>query len=265
MPLNDFHIQIATAFPNQKKVSSGRGLTLLGEIAIGREVKTAFIKVLSLENLAKEALCAVLARKLRLPVQQPYYVSMSNTIYHQQGNIDSVAFGLQNDMTPAFRLNNIQGIENELYKWPDLLSSAVFDEWIANRDRIPNNMVYEKSGVFWLYDHDDAFPGYVSPSSPVNPQLLALAAKDKSEFELFKVREDAMKMVDEYKSLNWNEIYTYLRTEELPQTKQYFMKYINFLKARIPEMRSILSQDIGIKQTEFPFRTETKQPKESES
>lgn len=265
MPLNDFHIQIATAFPHQEKVSSGRGLTLLGEIGVGQDRKRAFIKILSFENIAKEALCAVLARKLHLPVQQPYYVSMSNTEYHQQGNIDSVAFGLQNDMTPSFRLNSIQGIENELYKWPDLLRSAVFDEWIANRDRIPNNMVYEKSGVFWLYDHDDAFPGYVNPSTPINPQLLELVARDKSEFELFKVREDAMQIVNEYETLDWHEIYTYLRTEDVPQTKQYFAKYINFLKARIPEMRSILSQDLGIKQTEISFSTMSMQTKESKS
>jgi hypothetical protein len=265
MPLNDLHIQIATAYPDLKPVASGKGKTLLGDISTGREIKKAFIKLLSVEDIAKEALCAVLARKLHLPVQQPYYVSMINTEFDGHGNMESVAFGLLYDLTPSFRLNNIQGVETELYNWPDLLRSAVFDEWIANRDRIPNNMVFEKNGLFWLYDHDEAFPSYVSVSTPVNPQLLAINAKNRSEFELYKIREDAMKIVDEYMEINWDEIYELLRIDEISGAKNYFMKYINFLRARLPEMRNILTQDLGIKQAEFAFKKLTEEPKESES
>jgi hypothetical protein len=114
MPLNDLRIQIATAYPNLEKVSSGRGVTLFGSIQTDQGVKKAFVKLLSIENIAKEALCAVLARKLHLPVQQPFYVSMVNTEYSGRSNIENIAFGSLNDRTPSFKLNSSQGIEEEL-------------------------------------------------------------------------------------------------------------------------------------------------------
>ena len=257
--LNDPSIKLATAFPDQEKISSGKGLTLLGDIVgEGDERKRAFIKVLSIENIAKEAICSVLARHLHLPVQQAFYVSMINTEYSGQGNVEDVAFGMLNDRMPSLRLTNTQGIEDKLLKWPDLLRAAVFDEWIANRDRIPNNMVYERSDLFWLYDHDDAFPSYVRPATPVNPQLLAIAAKGKTEFELFKIRDDAMRIVGDYKLIDWDQIYIYLNISTIPSARFFFDKYVSFLKERLLEFRNILTLDLQIKQSELFLNTRNK-------
>jgi len=260
MGLHELGIKIATALPDQQKIPSGRGTTLLGDIIPeGHPRNSAYIKIQSIENIAKEALCAVLARSIKLPVQQPFYINMLHTEFAGQGNVENIAFGLLNDRMPASRIVSLQGIEGKLAKWPDLLKAAVFDEWIANRNRIPNNIVYERGDLFWLYDHDDAFPDSVTPSTAINSQLLALASQGKSEFELFKLRNDSMKIIEELHTIDWHQIFERLNVKILKSAIRYFDKYIHFLKQRLPELRTIISQDLQIKQSEFTF-TRSEQP-----
>lgn len=254
MSLNSPRIEIATASINLSEVSSGKGkgVTLLGDIHTDRGSKIAYVKLLGLEGIAREAICSVLARILHLPVHQGYYVSLVHSQYHNQaGNLESLAFGTLNDSTRLYRMRDLSGFETELLKWPDLLKSAVFDEWIANGDRLPNNMAFEKGGVFWLFDHDEAFPGHVSASTPVGSQLLALLSKDKAELELHRIRNQALDIVKSYEQINWDEVYSFVRVKEVTSLEKYFEKQIKFLKARIPEMRNILTQDLGIKQKDF--------------
>jgi hypothetical protein len=254
MSLNNPRIEIATAYPNLEEISvgKGKGVTLLGDIHTDQGVKLAFVKLLSLEGIAREAISSVLARKLHLPVRQGYYVSLVNTRFHSQsGNVESLAFGALYDFTRLFRLADLPSFETELLKWPELLKSAVFDEWIANGDRLPNNMAFEQGNVFWLFDHDEAFPGHVSAGTAVSSQLLSLLAKDKAELALHRIRNEALEVVKSYEKIDWDEIYRGVRAKEFKSLEKYFVKQINFLKARIPEMRNILTQDLGIKQAEL--------------
>jgi hypothetical protein len=169
----------------------------------------------------------------------------------QTGNVEGLAFGCMREFGLLLRLKDLASYEIELLKWPELLKSAVFDEWVANGDRLPNNMAFEKGGVFWLFDHDEAFPGHVGASTPVSSQLLALLAKDKAEFELHRIRNQAMEVVKSYEQVDWDEIYSGVRATEFKSLEKYFVKQIKFLKARILEMRNILTQDLGIKQAEL--------------
>lgn len=252
MSLNNPRIEIATAYPDVSKVDSGKGITLLGDISTDEGRKPAFLKLLSLEGIAREAMCSVLARRLHLPVRQGYYVSLGNTPFlRQAGNIEGLAFGCMHGFAPLFRLRDLPSFETALLRWPDLLKSAVFDEWIANEDRLPNNMAFERGGIFWLFDHDEAFPGHVSPNTPVRSQLLILLAKDKTEIDLHRIRNQALDIVKSYENINWDEIYSDVRAKEFKILDSYFVRQINFLKARIPEMRTILTHNLGIKQTEL--------------
>lgn len=254
MSLNNPRIEIATAYPNLKEISlgKGKGVTLFGDIQTDQGAKVAYVKLLSLEGIAREAICSVLGRKLSLHIRQGYYVGLGNTQFHAlAGNLESLAFGSLYDFTRLSRLKELSSFETHLLNWPDLLKSAVFDEWIANGDRLPNNMAFEKGGVFWLFDHDEAFPGHVSASTPVGSQLLALLSKDKTELELHRIRNQALDIVKSYEQINWDEVYSCVRVKEVTSLEKYFEKQIKFLKARIPEMRNILTQDLGIKQKDF--------------
>ncbi|MES2672918.1 MAG: HipA family kinase [Pseudomonadota bacterium] len=254
MSLNNPRTEIATAYPDLSKDNSahGKGVTLLGDISTDQGRIRAFVKLLSPEGIAREAICSVLAKMLHLPVRQGYYVDLGSTQFHRQaGNVEGLAFGCMRGFTPLFRLKDLPSFESDLLKWPELLRSAVFDEWIANGDRLPNNMAFERGNVFWLFDHDEAFPGHVGPNTPVCPQLLALVAKNKTELDLHRIRNQALAFVRGYESINWEEVSHCVRATEVKFLERYFVKQINFLKARIPEMQNILTQDLGIRQSDF--------------
>jgi hypothetical protein len=120
MPINDFRIQLATAYPGATPVRSGKGTTFFAELSTDQGRKQAFIKLLRTEKIVREAICAVLARKLFLPMLQPYYVSVDPATLggHVPRNPINVAFGLEADGLPNFRIASFH-LEEELSKWQE--------------------------------------------------------------------------------------------------------------------------------------------------
>ena len=261
MPINKFHVQLATAYPGVRAVDSGKGNTLRGRIATDGGAKTAYIKLLGIEDIAREAICAVLARKLHLPMLQPYYVQVDPTILSGvrgvgPKNPSNLAFGLEEELVPYRRVVN-QLLDEELQLWPDALRVAAFDEWVFNRDRIPSNLLFAGDHQFWLIDHDDALPNYASPECSSSSQLLQLLRKNKPQLALFRMHRSLRKRIEEYRSIDWNEILHLLNPHELTGSVSIYGRYIGFLRQRIGHLDSIFSQDLGIRQQELGFDAST--------
>lgn len=265
MSVNSYKIQIATALPPVEKVASRKGTTFRADILTEDGYrKKAYLKLLRVEDIAKEVLCATLARKFHLPIKQAYYVEAdpSKVEGRQKGNPFNIAFGLERDYFPAFHLANDQ-IENELVAWPEALACAIFDEWIFNQDRLPNNLMFVQNGEYWLIDHDEALPNSAKVDECANSSLLQLLSKGKSEIELFGIRRSAMDIVAEYENTNWSDLYSLLRADQLQNSDLSFNKYIEFLKNRIPHMHSIITKSLGIRQQELSFSEMEGRNKES--
>jgi len=251
MSISEFHIKLATAYPNSEEAPSPKGRTFRAQIESDDEQPFAYIKLLRVEDLAKEALCAVLARKLHLPMLQPYYVSVDpyNFQDHPMGNAAHIAFGLEEDSLPTFRIRG-QQIEDELLKWPELYRCAIFDEWIANNDRFPNNLLYAGNQHFWLIDHDEALPN-INIDEPVQSQLLSLISKGKSELDLHRIRKKMLGYAKAYKEIDWDEIFNLVQPEMVPGLEQHISKYIKFLSERANVMSELISTCLDIRQAEL--------------
>ena len=52
MPINDFRVQLATAYSGLQRVGSGKGRTLRGRIETDEGSKMAYIKLLDIESIA---------------------------------------------------------------------------------------------------------------------------------------------------------------------------------------------------------------------
>ncbi|MCY4565462.1 MAG: hypothetical protein OXE40_13430 [Gammaproteobacteria bacterium] len=265
MPLNDFHIQIATAYPDARRIPSKREHVFLVEIQTDEGRKSAYVKLLNIEAIAKEALCAVLARKLFLPMLQPYYVGVDRMTIEGvvPANAFNIAFGVEADSLPAFKLTDNQ-MDQEVCLWPEALRLAAFDEWIFNRDRIPKNLVFAGVGHFWLIDHDEALPSYASPPASANNRLLQLLSHDKSEFELYDMRRRLQTHIEEYKSIDWIEILALLKPDVLPKSQQIFRRHIGFLQQRTDHLDEIFSQVLGIRQGDLDLGLSTSATKSKE-
>ena len=261
----DYQIKLATAYPGAQQVHPSKGTTLKAEISTDQGRRDAYVKLISIDDIAREAICAVLARKLQLPMLQPYYVQVDPAVIgdYRVGNIYNIAFGLEADEAPTFRvMHNLT--EEEISGWEDVLRVAVFDEWIFNRDRIPNNLIFLGEGRFRLIDHDEALPNYVSPAAFSNAQLLQHLARNKSEIELYQIRRKAIGCIEEYQSINWDEIYKLLLPDILPGGAPIFNKYIEFLRVRSKNMHAIITQSLGLKQQELHLPTTDKFVKKEE-
>ena len=254
MAVNDFHVQIATAYPPLLEVPSRKGLTYRALIETDEGRKRAFLKLLSVEDIAREVLCATLARKLHLPIRPCYYVEVDPSLVCKNKflNSDRVAFGLEEDVYPAFRGNSTQ-LEDEVLKWENALQCAIFDEWIFNRDRNAGNLVYVENGVFWLIDHDEALPNYASPSSSCGSVLLHKLAQDQQELHRHRLKQLALRFVQQIEEIDMAEVIELVRSEVLPPSRVYYQRYINFLTDRIPYLPAIITEGLGIKQREIRF------------
>ncbi len=255
MSVNNYRIQIANAVAPIERVATRKGTTFEADILTEkRERRKAFLKLLKVEDIAREILCATLARKLHLPIKQAFYVNVDPSIVEGrlQGNTFNVAFGIERDYFPSFHLANNQ-LEEEILNWSDALRCAVFDEWIFNPDRLPKNLMFVKNGEYWLIDHDEALPNSAKDDESANSSILQLLSKGKSELELHSIRRSAMNFVDEYNNIDWSEIHNLVRPEELQQSDASFQKYIEFLKNRTLHMHMIITKSLGIRQQELKF------------
>ena len=252
MPVNDLHIQIATARAPLHKVDTRKGVTYRGLIETDEGRKRAYLKLLAVEDIAREVLCAILARKVHLPIRPCYYVNVDSTLTAQDVfiNPQRVAFGIEEDVYPTFR-GNSRELDEEILKWEDALKCAVFDEWIYNRDRNPANLVYVSSGVWWLIDHDDALRNDAAPDSSCGSYLLYKLAEGQSEFNRHKLKQSAMLLVEQYQAIDWEEILHLVRPEILETSLNIYKKYIEFLKQRISYLPNIITERLGIRQREL--------------
>lgn len=254
--INNSRVLLATAVPSSVWKQIGRkGNTFEGEIISDEGVVSAYVKLLGPEDVLKEALCAVLAKRLSLPITQPYYVEVRNNEQFFGGKkLSTPAFGLGRPSIPSFKIQS-DAVAEILNKWPELLKCAVFDLWIANSDRYPStNLTFERNGTIWIFDHDDALASHLSPSTAVTSQLLGYATEDKGQMDLYRLRRDGWLIAEEIADLDWKEIRKDVQPNTVEGGSQFFDRYSKFLQARVSHLQKLIHEGLGLRQFElFPL------------
>lgn len=264
MQMNNFQIQIATAYKGLKDTKSRKGRTLVGDIETDDGPIRAYIKLLNISDASKEAFCAVLGRRLHLPIPRPYYVYADPAVTgYPSGNRHHIAFGLEDAIIPGRRIQDEEPFLEQLKKWPDLAACAAFDSWIANGDRLPHNLLYSGNDDFWLIDHDEALPNYLDPMHSVRPQLIDLLRANKTEHELYQIKQKLMQIAQSFCDVDWDEIRLLLRAAEMPEMSKFFEVFIIFLQKRATNLDRIFAQDLGIRQEAFEFAYSTSKDSET--
>lgn len=255
MAINDPGLQIANAMEPLEAADSRKGTTFRAPAydSSGSR-RLVYLKLLKLEDIAREALCAVLARMVGLPIAQAYYVHVEPAIVpgHLAGNRYNLAFALERDHYPTFRIANDQ-IKERIRRWPDALACGVFDEWVFNCDRLPKNLLFARNGVFWMIDHDETLPNSAQPADACYSQILHVLSDGKTELELHRLRRDALTFVDRLKDINWEMVQQFVFPADIATTGigSYFEQYITFLRQRIEHMPDTLTQSLRIRQLDM--------------
>lgn len=178
-----------------------RGITPLwrGRIHLaGGYSQIAYLKPLTRPEFLAEALCAIIGRAHGLPIPACWQVNdpgaflpeaAGKTIF-ASGDIGhpSVARWLESDSEAAMEAIRL---------WLDVHQAAVFDEWIANQDRHPGNLLYDGAGNFWLLDHAYAFGGPnwldhdLDPRMVVENQLADMLLRHGKHIQAAKLKKAA--------------------------------------------------------------------------
>lgn len=242
-------------------VECGKRRTLLGTVELENERRArAYLKLLTIPDIAKEALCATLARRLHLPVPQPFYVYIDPVKIaglegqYSHANHQGIAFGVEQALYPTRRILDSTALESEIAQWSGLTNSCVFDAWIGNSDRLPKNLLFEGNDSFWLIDHDEALNQYIPPDAAVGSQLFRILSSGKPEHVLYQIREACMRFAASHiDPLNWDEIKQELVLPNVMGLEQHVDKYISMLKDRKKNLRRIVTQELGIRQLPMTF------------
>lgn len=243
-------IQRARAYPGLVKVNSQKGLTFRGEIETEQGRRFAYVKKLSAEKLVTEALCVTIAKLVNLPVLPAFYVDIEDA-----PNPYGLGFGLAEDSVP---LRRGRGYENDnlLLDWVEAVPCAIFDEWIGNGDRHFENVLFGSDKVYWMIDHDDALPNYLSPEAYAGTSLLIRLAQARDNyFGKRKLKQQSIAIIEQYKNLDWNLVLDSVRTDILTSHVSLFNKHILFLQRRAEVLAELIDEGIGLKQKELPLRS----------
>jgi hypothetical protein len=180
----------------------------------------AYIKLLDQYELMVECICAVLGKRLGLPIPQPFLVVVPHKILPEkisESEQYKFAFGSQDAAYPSLRRSIQKNISLEKFVWGKLanfhhsFSVAGFDEWIVNDDRNIGNILFDGNGSFTFIDHERALPKEYPLKEITNQNLM---------FEIFQWQGRSV-LPSEIKKFvaDCDEIPTTLLADDVPPLK----------------------------------------------
>ena len=173
---------ICTAQPytNALRQIKGTDRALLGSIRTqdSPQAIQAVIKASNAQEMAKEAFANALAKALGLTAPEQYVVDTKNFGGWErrfgQRYVYASALASKWDRYDPRRLQGVTlDSADPLLKWKEFPLAVLFDEWIANPDRTPQNLLFSGSGQFMLIDNEQGFPNFASPSEAHGVNYLA--------------------------------------------------------------------------------------------
>ena len=138
-------------------------------VRVGDSLTTAYVKPIPKYRLVREVICALVAQAIGLPVASPGGASLDGAEIETS---ERFAFATLPHGLSARSMVDDPVLREQLSRWSCLHSAIAFDEWIANPDRTPQNLLFRGTSDFVLIDHGDAIAEGLSADSHV-PNWLA--------------------------------------------------------------------------------------------
>ena len=220
----------------------------------------AFVKILEQQQIVSEIICSLLGRALGYNIPKPFLVSVTKKVLPDsqkwsQNEDSKLAFGSENAPYPDFRKflgqRASQGIPI-LHRWSGFQATAIFDEWIANKDRHTGNLLYGGKNTFLLIDHSHAFtgdnwkPSDLQPDVQVPNKLLdSINNPNLQQAQKDEWRQNAITQGQEYDKLKLSELPDKALMGKHASADQS-QAVAHFLKARISKITDLVCQRLGI-------------------
>ena len=208
------------------------------QTASGGKPVSAYLKQVPQAGLWAELICAAVGKAAGLPVPNAYAVLDREG---ETGTPGAVLFGSQDIPWPAVSAHytNHDSARENVMAWDKIHDTAVFDEWIANADRHPGNLLIDGRGGYWLIDHAFAFGGLGWITGEINAdlatanQLADLLIRHGKDIQVQRLRHKASACAAE-----WAGVAT-------PAGGQPLQRALSFLHHRQPLLRALMDLRCG--------------------
>ena len=198
----------------------------------------------------REVLFSVLGKRLVLPILQPYYVYVDPSFIDMPSfsSLYGTAFASEEEQVPPQRVLQGDALD-KIGSWSEIYNCATFDAWIANRDRLPNNILFSGVSGYWLIDHEEALPNGVTSKQAVGTQLAReISGQDRDDLRIRRNRDAMLRFINRALAIDWDEIRLAMRLQEVKEIEDLCNQHIQVLQRRLPNIREIISSDLGIAQ-----------------
>lgn len=142
------------------KLSGSRNEVWLCPAYSGADGVMLYVKPsITLRQVVAELLVAQVGMAMKLPVPQPYLVTVPPHCVGRPRGPSLLAFGCE-QVGPrglAQPVRNLASMLQMLKTVKAAEGAATLDEWVANDVRGPGDIVFDPEGQVWLIDHEAAF------------------------------------------------------------------------------------------------------------
>lgn len=162
-------VEIATLFPGAipvTKKEKGKNQTYTGRVAIESETIACYIKFIDGRKLFVETLAAKICEALQVPVVETFIALVDDdTRPLDVDKSKALALATRNSGYKSCA-SRVSLTSPKLKQWKQLNNLVLLDEYIANADRHPGNLLYDGNEGFLAIDHDLAMPQRYPPNIP---------------------------------------------------------------------------------------------------
>ena len=246
MPLRP--TKLMTVRPGGKPISDSSDVWQCPAIVDDSEA-TAYIKPLPKYQLVREVLCALVAQAVDLPVASPGVADLDGAEIETS---ERFAFATLPQGLSARSMGDDPILREQLSRWPGLHASIAFDEWIANPDRTPQNLLFRGTSDFVLIDHGEAIAQGLSADSQVRNWLARFMSSDLKREE----ESIAVQRVQEATALFKDVDFNLIQIASLARGwngEEMLNECCRFLTDRLIHIDRLIEQAFGFSQRSLPF------------
>lgn len=250
-----------TRFPAHDQAAS-HALVLRGHIREGAGLsRSAYIKDLSPTEIANETLASVLARAAGLPTPELFLADAAPSVFPAtrapslgSSSVRLVVASADAHVPPiGQRINAGQRPARLVRQWSRLDEAICFDEWIANADRHPGNLLFDGASRFIMIDHSHAFFGnewkiadlQAGRPTKQNQLLEAWASEGIAPGERIRISQSAVAAARTFGAIDLTEAFRAARLDDLME-KDRREALMDFLRERCNHLETIIKQKAGV-------------------
>jgi len=246
-------VELANLVPQSlQEIDRGHGShkSYLAQIYTGSANFQAFIKLIPDYELAREITVAQLGKAIGLPTLAPIMVNVEGIPSETKYAFATVHKSEASNFTQF--ANNDSIMRDHLKKWSLIKKAICFDEWIANADRTPENILIEGNNKYVLIDHGESFPQSIQPDSKYNNGLARIVIDGIPKNEMEMACRKTIGSCSNFSLIDFDDLSQNSRVANW-QGNEYIEGCIQVLKDRISFLPELLEQEFMSGQRQFKY------------